>query len=212
MIVTLIYKEMLNTITLPSKKEGQFWLGTEQEKEIISIEGNEDRWILKSNKKVSILGMNGINEKSIELKENAIVKVKKEDVEGLIYTEPSTDDRQIFSKKIVKNELEVSIGRSVENIICYKNDFVSSVHAILSYRNKYWLIKDNNSVNGVFVNGKREKVKDLEFGDVINIMGLKIIVCYDFLMINNPDNKVIIKPNTFEEQPLVGIKEYLEKI
>ena len=41
MIVTLIYKEKLNTITLPNKKEGQFWLGTDEEKEIIS------KWLTK---------------------------------------------------------------------------------------------------------------------------------------------------------------------
>ena len=58
----------------------------------------------------------------------------------------------------------------------FKNDFVSAIHAKLSYHNKYWLIKDNISTNGIFVNGKKEKVKELEFGDVIYIMGLKIIV------------------------------------
>ena len=41
MIVTLIYKGNLNTITLPSRIEGQFWIGTKEEKDIISIEGIE---------------------------------------------------------------------------------------------------------------------------------------------------------------------------
>ena len=207
MIVTLIYKEKLNTITLPNKKEGQFWLGTDEEKEIISIEGSNEKWELKSSKKVKILEH---KEKSIELKENSIIKIQKGETIGLIFTEPLTEDRQIFTKKVIKKDIGISIGRSEENAICFKNDFVSSVHAKLAYHNKYWLIKDNNSTNGIFVNGKKEKAKDLDFGDVIYIMGLKIIVCYDFLMINNPDNLVTIKDNIFENATLETIYEQLE--
>ena len=198
MIVTLIYKEKLNTITLPNKKEGQFWLGTDEEKEIISIEGSNEKWELKSSKKVKILEH---KEKTIELKENTIIKIQKGETIGLIFTEPLTEDRQIYTKKVIEKDIGISIGRSEENAICFKNDFVSSVHAKLAYHNKYWLIKDNNSTNGIFVNGKKEKAKDLDFGDVIYIMGLKIIVFYDFIMINNPDGKVTIKEGVFQETP-----------
>ena len=209
MIVTLIYKDTINAITLPQKKEGQFWLGTDEEKEIISIEGSNEKWELKSSKKVKILEH---KEKTIELKENTIIKIQKGETIGLIFTEPLTEDRQVYTKKVIKKDIGISIGRSEENAICFKNDFVSSVHAKLAYHNKYWLIKDNNSTNGIFVNGKKEKAKDLDFGDVIYIMGLKIIVCYDFIMINNPDGKVTIKDGIFEETTVEKIYEQLQNV
>ena len=198
MIVTLMYKETTNTIILPDKKEGQFWIGTKNKKEIISVEGSQNKWILKSNKKVKILDKDKKQLKTIELEENSITALDIEGRIALIFTEPLTSDRQIFTKKIVDKELSITIGRSEENAICFNNNFVSSIHARLIYHNKYWLIKDNNSINGVYVNGKKERTKDLEFGDVIYIMGLKIIVFYDFIMINNPDNLVTLKDELFK--------------
>ena len=198
MIVTLIYKDTINSITLPEKIEGQFWLDTEGKKQIISIEGNENKWILSSNRKAQILDEKNGKIKEVELKENMMQTIKIEDDLALIFTERLTDDRQTYRKLRVKDDMEITIGRSETNTICFKNNFVSSTHAKLIYKNKYWIIKDNKSTNGIFINGKRETTKDIEFGDVIYIMGLKIIVFYDFIMLNNPDNLITIKDGVFE--------------
>ena len=57
MIVTTISKTNLNTITLPQKITGQYWLYIRSEKGIerlASVEGVNNQWILKSNKYVKI--------------------------------------------------------------------------------------------------------------------------------------------------------------
>ena len=209
MIVTLIYKDEINSITLPNKIEGKYWIGTKEKKNLIGIEGNENKWVIKSNKKIKVVTENNIEIKSKEINLNTISRVKVGDEIALLFAEELTKDRQKYKKLIIDKDIGISIGRGNENVFCYKNDFVSNVHAKLSYHNKYWLIKDNQSTNGIFVNGKRVRTKDLEFGDVIYIMGLKIIVYYDFLMINNPDNNLTIKPGVFEEELDIFSKEKL---
>ena len=50
---------------------------------------------------------------------------------------------------------EISIGRSVKNDICLKGSLVSSRHAVIrKNKDSKWIIKDRQSRNGVFVDGK----------------------------------------------------------
>ena len=52
----------------------------------------------------------------------------------------------------------------------------------------------NNSVNGTFLNGRlvKEKTK-LHYGDVVYIVGLKIVYLNNLLAINNPDGQCKIR-------------------
>ena len=60
MIVTLIYKDEINSITLPNKIEGKYWIGTKEKKNLIGIEGNENKWVIKSNKNIKVVKENNI--------------------------------------------------------------------------------------------------------------------------------------------------------
>ncbi|WP_053598430.1 type VII secretion protein EssC [Bacillus sp. FJAT-18017] len=62
MIVTLINKERLNSITLPEKVTGQYWIHQSignSSKKLIGIEGVNGEWILKSNKDVKVKNLSG---------------------------------------------------------------------------------------------------------------------------------------------------------
>ena len=105
MIVTLIYKNQANTFYLPEKREGQFWIGIKEKKELISVEGDEDIWYLKSNRKVKILDKDNNEIKKAELKNNIINYISFNDTVGFIYSEPSSEDKQIFVKKIIDKNM-----------------------------------------------------------------------------------------------------------
>ena len=62
------------------------------------------KWILKSNKKTKILDNNNKEMKTIEIQENSINRIKKDDTIALIFTEPLTDDRLTYTKKHVNGE------------------------------------------------------------------------------------------------------------
>lgn len=64
---------------------------------------------------------------------------------------------------------EVRIGRAEDQDIVLKDPSASRGHAIISVRNSRYLLRDNSSANGTFVNGKQVFEHSLRPGDVILI-------------------------------------------
>ena len=63
-----------------------------------------------------------------------------------------------------------SIGRNVNNTIYVEDDFVSTNHAMLTFRGRSWFVEDQGSTNGTYVNGHRiERPVALSFGDELTI-------------------------------------------
>ena len=194
MIVTTISKSHINSISLPEKVKGQFWLyetydaGSER---LVNIEGVNDEWIMKSTRQVKILDRNQNAIKTAVVYPNSTYVLEKSNGEKVcIFTEPITEDRQIFTKYIVRSDVDLTIGRTEQNDVCFPNRAISSNQATLSYRGGRWFIQDMNSKNGTFVNGKRITAKNLRVGDTIFIMGLKIIIGKSIIAFNNPDGQV----------------------
>ncbi len=97
----------------------------------------------------------------------------------------------------------VTIGSNAsQNVICYSNKFCSPSHAEIMRENDVVYIVDKNSVNGTFVNGRLLFGKQpLYYGDVIYIVGLKLVYLDNVIAINNPKGEC--KPN---EQRIKKIK------
>ncbi len=63
-----------------------------------------------------------------------------------------------------------SIGRNVNNTIYVEDDFVSTNHAMLTFRGRSWFVEDQGSTNGTYVNGHRiDRPVALSFGDELTI-------------------------------------------
>jgi pSer/pThr/pTyr-binding forkhead associated (FHA) protein len=63
-----------------------------------------------------------------------------------------------------------SIGRNVNNTIFVEDDFVSTNHAMLTFRGRSWFIEDQGSTNGTYVNGHRiDRPVALSFGDELTV-------------------------------------------
>lgn len=193
-IVTTISKSQIKSISLPQKVKGQYWLYetiNNNDERLVSIEGISDEWVLKSTRQVKLLDVHDNVLKSTVIAPLSIYILGKNDGEKVfVFTEPITEDRQIFSKYLVRDDVDLAIGRSEQNDVCYSNKVVSSKHAILSHRNGRWFINDTNSTNGTFVNEKRIQKAELKVGDTIFIMGLKIVLGKNIIAFNNPDGQV----------------------
>ncbi len=205
MIVTLIQKDSIHTLTLPEKVSGQYWLqmtvSRALKKDFIRIEGIYDQWILRSNSNVSIKDI------SKKIVPNAVLtplSLYTLELEGgaqkaFIFAEPATIDRQQYQKVMIEKDMKITIGRGGNNVFNYQNEFVSSLHATLMYQNRQWHIRDEGSTNGTFVNKRKIKEKSLRVGDVVYIMGFKIIIGTFFLAFNNPDRNVFLNSDLFCE-------------
>ncbi len=63
-----------------------------------------------------------------------------------------------------------SIGRNVNNTIYVEDDFVSTNHAMLTFRGRSWFLEDQGSTNGTYVNGHRiDRPVALSFGDELTV-------------------------------------------
>lgn len=223
MIVNLIKTEQMFSLTLPEKANGQFWLNDFDEKglwrQLVSIEADNGKWCVKSNKKVTILGdENAIIEKA-ELSANSFLNLRVENTgeKAILFTEPIDETRQTLSKVVANEGAVFTIGRSDDNNFCYSNSFVSTYHAKLIFDGEDWSITDLESRNGTYVNGFRIHSTKLNPGDFIYIMGLKIIIGDSYFAVNNPDAQLKIRAEGLsryqrqEVQPIDEIADLREK-
>ena len=208
MIVYIIDENKLISLTLPQKVYGSYWISDinddNQEKRIINIQEENGKWIVYSNKNVSIINNNQpINKVVLEAYNFFLLKLKNQDGYLILYVLPLNDQ----SKKnyTINNNQVITIGSSNDNAIIYKNPLTSPHHAKLEYKNNTWLIEDLNSQNGTFVNNlviPKEKIIVLNHGDIIFIMGLKIIVLANQIVINNPLNSVVVNKSILKEKTM----------
>lgn len=199
MIVNLIKTEQMFSLTLPEKVKGQFWLNDFDEKgtlrQLVSIEADNGKWCVKSNKKVIILGEGNTEIEKAELSSNSFLNLKEENTQEriVLFTEPIDETRQTLSKIAVHEGTIFTIGRAEDNNFCYANNFVSAYHAKLIYDGENWSITDLESRNGTYVNGFRIHTAKLNPGDFVYIMGLKIVIGDSYFAINNPDMRLTIR-------------------
>ncbi len=199
MLVYVISKQKLINFTLPSKIYGNYWIrdldDNGEEKNIINISEYNGKWAAFSNKSVKII-INNEAVRSAILEEYQFLFLKVKDEPGFIvlYTCPVND--KTMRKLAVRNDLEIQIGSSTENTIFCQNGLISKQHLHLTYQKKVWLLEDLKSQYGTFVNNKKVAgITRLNHGDVIFVMGLKIIVLGDSIYINNPLNSMRYNEN-----------------
>lgn len=91
-----------------------------------------------------------------------------------------------FDKYIIKHINCIDIGRSLNNEICYEcMGMVSGRHCSIVNENDCFYLYDYSS-NGIFVNSRRvHNRKQLKFGDIIDIFGLKILFFDDILAVSS---------------------------
>lgn len=218
--LTLLTDTQIAHLALPEKANGCHWLrrktNNNQWEDVICIEGVLHQWIMTSNPQVMLYDQSeNTNMKEVTLEALQFYNIRFTNNElGLIYTEPVTDNRKQFKKLTMSNHITLVIGRNPECDIVYNNRFVSAKHAQITIQDNEIQIKDLKSTNGTFVNGSRTLSGNLEVGDIVYILGLKLIIGKGFLSINNPDDKVSYqehKLRPYEKQKLIKSEEVILK-
>ncbi|MGA9228375.1 MAG: FHA domain-containing protein, partial [Mesobacillus sp.] len=214
MILTLFDRDKAFDLVLPERVTGRYILKTEDKEnnpiDMLAVEGEDGQWYLKSNKYAYIKNTSNEVESKVLIEPFKTYTICRDnDQSALLYVEPQTIDRNEYTKHIATSNL-IKIGRSQDSQICFSNKLVSGSHCVIEYgTNGDAVIKDFNSSNGTYVNGQRVKEKELSIGDVIFIMGLKIIFNGRLLSLNNPHKSVFLDRNAFN--PFVSEKPVIEK-
>lgn len=216
MLITLIAQDKIYDLLLPQKVRGQYWVvdneceSTDSRRNLIGVEANDDVWKITPTRKLKLFLVDGTPITNKLTLENG--KMYMAELLGIgrmyILTEPYTEDRCNFCKYIVEENAVLNIGKDETNQIVISCPYVTSKHAKLVYSDHKWSIEDSDSKNGVYVNRRRlNKSMELKPGDVIFIVGFKLIVGSNFIAINNPDNTVSIQTRKLKKYQPPQIKD-----
>ncbi len=129
-----------------------------------------------------------------------LLQLKGQEEALILYTCPVNDESRI--RVALQQEGEFTVGSVGDNAISCNNPLISPNHIKLKYQGNQWFLRDLNSKYGTFVNGisvSNTADISLQHGDVIFIMGLKIILIGNQIIFNNPLNSVKYNSNLFQE-------------
>ena len=203
MIVRLIKKTKIYNFTLPTKISGNYWI-TDNDylgnvRNLINVEEYNGQWKIKSDFETKIMSGDKEIESAI-LKDYSLffLKINTDNEYVFLYCSPTIDENVKWLH--LKTEGEIIIGNDSKAHISYNYPLVSKQHARLIYRQGRWVVQDLSSKYGTYANNIAIGTKTLEYGDIIFIMGLKIIVMKDSIIVNNIGNFLKFDMNTFEMQ------------
>lgn len=94
-----------------------------------------------------------------------------------------------YRKVGVKRDCTLLIGRDADCALSYPSQWVSARHAELVFEGDALVVRDLESANGTFVNGRalaRGASRELVPGDVVQVMDLTILAGRRFVSVNRP--------------------------
>lgn len=200
MLVSLIKKEKIYSVSLPLNVNGTYWVcdrdRSGNERKLVSIEDKNGEWVLKSNNDNKIIEEDRIiNEIALKNYTFHYIQIEKEEV-ALLYCCPVYDKNNIQIE--VRNNCEILIGKSQLCRIVFNLPTVSEEHAKLVFNNGSWAIADLNSKFGTYVNNERViGSRKLNHGDIIFISGLKIVILGNCIITNNPFDRAKYSGDVF---------------
>ena len=184
MRILLYNGKMLSKMVLPSKIDGSFWIVDEINKtNLASVEAINGRWVMKSNEDVKI-NFNNSYVQELPISPNTFATVETSDRKYFLSMESVTDNSSGFYK--LQNS-SISLGMDVACDIVYGNPYIFNNYLALSFNENGWNIQIADNAM-VYVNDilLTQKNKNLDYGDVIFVFGLRIVLLYGVISVNNP--------------------------
>ncbi len=213
MIIRLIKKTKIYNFSLPTKVAGNYWITDEDRpgnnKNLINVEAYDGKWKIKSDFETKIISSSNELEYAYLVENSAyFLRVGADNEFVILYCSPSMDTKS--NKLQLIRSGDIVIGSDPQCHISYNNSMISSQHAKLSYNNGLWTITDLSSKYGTYVNNYSVVEERLEYGDIIFLMGLKIVVMPDYLVINSIEDKIKYDGNTFNIRSKIVQKQTVE--
>lgn len=214
MKVELIGNDRIYKTILPDSKWGTYYICDDDGNKIISIQGNGEEWYIHNNAKFNILPIDLVGEwekinntnsrgkildKKIILRNyeyNYVIARNKKVL--ILYCSPIIEEYKCLQ---INDLNEILIGNEITNHIIYRNQLLKKVETRIFINAGVLFIETYGDDSHVYVNNKKVK-KEKKFvfnGDIISILGLRIIVIGKKIWINNPNKKVLYKKSKFQE-------------
>lgn len=184
----------MKSLWLPESPEGKYFFDEQKNnfEKLVYIEAKNGKWYLCCNLSDKILDNSGRSIDQAALFDRCKFYIRFNDDTYVLYAEQVNRLDAVFHNYKICTDCRITIGRRENNDLVYSNETVSGCHAVLEKNSDNMVIRDTDSLNGVYVNGKRIKAYKLSIGDIVFIMGLKIIIGVDFISMNDGNGRVEI--------------------
>lgn len=189
--------QTIKSLWLPRKAEGKYrFSGSEPDSwyDFFFLEGRDRRWHAVCGEGTYIDAGAGEKLRSTPLLNDRFITIRHEEKEYILYSEEVSPENSTYRNYLIHDTDRITIGRTEENHICYPLGCVSGSHATLHWSGNRWVITDAHSLNGTFVNGRRIHQVPVFPGDVIYIAGLRMIMGFDFLSMNDGGRSIRLDP------------------
>ena len=188
MTITVLRQKDFFNFVLPEKGSGQYQILMDDGEPAATIRSVGGQCVVSLAPEYSFLNT-AADKTSMEVTEGTTVAIQSDLSKKHIYImfEASEKGKSIYSKYFISQDGKYEIGRAPSSDVVYPSQWVSSMHATLTVDETGVWIEDHNTPNGTYVNGNKIHGKQSIFdGDLIYIVGLKIIYANHILAINQP--------------------------
>ena len=214
------YKESTRDIrissSIVSREHGEF-INDDSDGSFYYIDNNSLNGTFINGQK--LLPYNQRGSKAVKLCDGDIIRIDRD-----ILSEPHPEAvLMIFSTSLASDELwrrfdlsernSVAVGRGLECDLRLNDIMVSKRHAVLEYDKRYAIIRDNDSTNGICVNGNEiEGAAKLFPNDVIRMGNTILIYNGNALIYNAPDEKKASLIVDIKDKTVASGKVLIKKI
>lgn len=177
---------------LPAVSEGIYYFADLQEHSFLSVAAKEGQWFAICKEPACFRNVAVTHQHGVLLVENQTLFIEFENRTYRLYVSKASKEFMVCHNYSVCRGTEISIGSLPGNDIYCSDPHISRNHAMLIYSEKGWYFWDCDSLNGTYVNGMKRNNSMLNLGDVIRIMGLRIIIGTSFLSISDDTGTVTV--------------------
>lgn len=181
----------LQTLFLPCPPKDRYDFG---EGSPVTFAPENGRWAAEAAGGFRIFDSAPDGRVSAVLSDHSLLILSGEQRQYQLYAEETNRADYTFHHYAVQDGAEIWIGRSSDNDLVCRDETVSRYHAVLQFENRSWSVRDCRSRNGVFVNGRKVRSAALSAGDVICIMGMRLIIGSGFLSVNDGNSCITVRP------------------
>ena len=111
-------------------------------------------------------------------------------------------------KQVQYFDADFQIGRVEECEVCIKNEYVSRIHVAVAFKNGHWWVRDLQSANGIFIDGKRAESSPVQLALT---MRLGIYGPFVSLEVEQPADQAVPSPIGSETMMARQVDRYFAK-
>lgn len=186
---------------LPKTPEGFLRFSDDAKYSFLSLYAKDEQWVIACRQPAFFLDVPMEHSYEMPLSDGLLLNVDTDEITYSILVEKVLPNRMILKNYDFQTDRDVVVGCGPECDIYYNGPFVSKKHAVLSRRGGKWSIRCCDTVYGMYINKQKRSEAELKLGDVIFLMGLKIIVGSTFLAVNSGLGRVEVKGGALSPIP-----------